>query len=73
VNMIYNLGGVELTNEYWDCECPDDNYQYIHAVSERQCDKCGVLREDQPYAHVNEVVAAGLPVKEQMENSEVNQ
>jgi hypothetical protein len=30
------------------------------------CDKCGALQEDQPSAHLNEVIEAGLPINPEL-------
>ena len=60
--MLQPIGDIILTSEYYDCECPDDGYRYIHSVSEPACPKCGVRREDGPDSHLSEVVAAGLPI-----------
>ena len=60
--MIYPIGNIILTDEYWDCECPDDGFDYIKPISLSHCDKCGALQEDQPSARLNEVIEAGLPV-----------
>jgi len=58
--MEYNCCGVTLSDAYWDCNCPDDSYQYIHPMSEKVCPKCGDHEEDCPQSHAAEVKAAGL-------------
>lgn len=43
--MIENIGGLELTDEYWDCEC---KINFIHPRSDNFCMKCKAERADQP-------------------------
>ena len=46
---------VELTPEYWDCECVAN---FIHRKSETlSCEKCNSIESDQPDSHVLEVGA----------------
>ncbi len=60
--MIENIGDIELTDEYWDCECEND---YIHLRSEETCPVCKALQEDQPSSHVSEVLRNGFVITEQ--------
>lgn len=60
--MIENIGGVKLTDEYWDCECEKN---FIHPRSEDVCTVCEAQRENQPNSHVTEVLAHGFIIKEQ--------
>lgn len=41
-------------NNFWDCDCEEN---YIHPVSQKQCEICGALEEDQPPARQNEIDA----------------
>lgn len=41
-----------LNLDYWDCECEHD---YIHALDETVCERCGQTRESGPSSHENEV------------------
>lgn len=43
--------GLELTSEYWDCEC---DFYYIHNRSKKVCEKCGAKRDDCPDSRVGE-------------------
>lgn len=43
----------ELTNLFWDCECPD---KYIHHAGIVMCLKCGATQEEQPNSHRLEVL-----------------
>lgn len=38
--------------EYWDCECKHD---YIRALDNVACERCGQTRESSPSSHENEV------------------
>lgn len=60
--MIENIGDIELTDEYWDCECEKD---YIHLHSEESCPVCKALQEDQPNSRVSEVLKNGFVITEQ--------
>jgi len=60
--MLETISDITLTDEYWDCDCPVDGFEYIKPASLSCCDKCGAFQEDQPSAHLNEVIVAGLPV-----------
>lgn len=52
------------TTEYWDCDCIRD---YIHSKSEKKCKLCGAeCSEDYPDSRVNEVLAAGLPLSDEV-------
>lgn len=57
--MIESIGGLELTNEYWDCEC---KINFIHPRSENFCMKCKTERIDQPDSSVTEVLGYGFPI-----------
>ena len=50
--FFYNPKSIETTPDYWDCECED---QYIHPNSERICDRCSCVREDQPNSRISEL------------------
>ena len=43
---------VELTDEFWDCECEKD---YIRSKTEVNCSKCGAFRDEQPDSRQEEV------------------
>jgi hypothetical protein len=47
------------TDKYWDCECLAN---FIHPKSQKKCDKCGAVEEEQPDSRVNEVLAEGFLV-----------
>jgi len=46
------VGDVETTEEFWDCECPED---FQHPKAEETCPKCKASRDSQPDSHVNEL------------------
>ena len=50
------------TSLFWDCECEED---YIQPAFRTECILCGVRREDQPDARVDEVLKTPyyLPVE----------
>ena len=48
---------IELSTEYWDCECERD---YIHSNDVSRCPRCGAMRDDQPPSRINEILASGL-------------
>jgi len=60
--MIENIGFIELTDVYWDCECEKD---YIHLHSEESCPVCKAQQEEQPDSHVSEVLKNGFVITEQ--------
>lgn len=60
--MIENIGDIELTDVYWDCECEKD---YIHLRSQESCPVCKAEQEDQPNSRVSEVLKNGFVITEQ--------
>jgi hypothetical protein len=59
--MIEYIGGLELTDEYWDCECERN---FIHPQSEGFCVNCQVERADQPDSRITEVLKYGLTISQ---------
>ena len=59
--MIENIGGLELTDEYWDCEC---KINFIHPRSDNFCMKCKAERADQPDSCVTEVLGYGFTISQ---------
>lgn len=59
--MIEYIGDLELTDEYWDCECEKD---FIHSRVDDFCIFCKVEREDQPDSRVSEVLDCGLIISQ---------
>lgn len=57
--MLTNSSAIQLTSEYWDCEC-DNNY--IHPKSQKTCEICKSWQESQPNSTVSEVIKSGYPV-----------
>jgi hypothetical protein len=55
--MVEYISNIELTNEYWDCECEKN---FIHSRLEDSCAICQAERENQPDSRVNEVLSHGL-------------
>ena len=55
--MIEIMRDLQLTDEYWDCECQKD---YIHFRSRKFCPVCKKMREDQPNSRVSEVLEQGF-------------
>lgn len=62
--MIEKIDDIELTNEYWDCECEKE---YIHLRSEESCQKCKALQEDQPDSRVSELLKFGFVTDDENE------
>jgi hypothetical protein len=60
--MIENIGDIELTDEYWDCECEKN---FIKNRSLDFCEICESWREDEPFSRINEVLKNGLLLQEQ--------
>ena len=60
--MIENIGDIELTDVYWDCECEKD---YIHLRSQESCPVCKAEQGDQPNSRVSEVLKNGFVITEQ--------
>jgi len=53
---------INLTEEYWDCECETN---YIHYKTKTWCPICKKQQEEQPPSRLNEVVEQGfMPAKE---------
>lgn len=50
---VENCGDIDLTPDYWDCECREN---YIHKRAEARCDICWAVRNEQPDARVDEVI-----------------
>jgi hypothetical protein len=59
--MIENIGGLELTDEYWDCECEGN---FIHSRSDDFCMMCKAERADQPDSRVAEVLGYGFTISQ---------
>ena len=55
--MIESMDDIELTDEYWDCECEKD---YIHLRLQDSCPVCKAESEDQPASRVPEVIKYGF-------------
>lgn len=51
------VGDIETTEEFWDCECPSDQV-FQHPKSQKSCEKCGALAENQPDSRVSELKAS---------------
>ncbi|QTA80667.1 Uncharacterized protein dnl_29780 [Desulfonema limicola] len=67
--MIEKVGDIELTNEYWDCECEKD---YIHLRSQEFCPICKAVQEDQPGSRVSEILKYGfVSVGQESESAQV--
>jgi hypothetical protein len=58
---------INLTEEYWDCECEKN---YIHYKTKIWCPICKKQIEEQPPSRVNEVVEQGF-ISAKETNSEV--
>ena len=43
---------IELTEDYWDCECV---LNFIHPKKEESCQTCKARRDEQPDSRVKEV------------------
>lgn len=39
------------TQEYWECDCCDDDY--IHSKDVERCELCNTDRDDAPYAIIS--------------------
>lgn len=61
--MIEYIGGLELTDEYWDCEC---KINFVHPQSESFCMRCHAERADQPNSRTTEVLKYGFAVSQTM-------
>ena len=59
--MTKNTKEIQLTSEYWDCECLKN---YIHPNSVSCCGRCGALKEDQPDSRVEEVEKTGFKISD---------
>ena len=57
---------IETTSQYYDCECDVD---YIHVPMAPGCPNCKAQYHEQPDSRVNEVLAAGLPLKATARNT----
>lgn len=57
--MIESMDDIELTDEYWDCECEKD---FIHLRSQESCPVCKAEQEDQPDSRVLEVLKYGFVI-----------
>jgi len=55
--MIESMDDIQLTDEYWDCECEKD---YIHLRLQESCPVCKAESEDQPDSRVQEVIKNGF-------------
>ncbi len=49
---VENVGNIQLTPDYWDCECRNN---YIHKKQEITCWICTTFSENQPDSRVDEV------------------
>ncbi len=49
---VENVGNIQLTPDYWDCEC---QHNYIHKKDEITCRICNAFLENQPDSRVDEV------------------
>lgn len=49
---IENIGDIETTPDFWDCEC-DKNY--IHKKKLAACNICNATADEQPDSRSNEV------------------
>jgi len=72
--MIEKFGDFTFTDEYWTCDCVTDYLKsvskgrdYIRPASLKRCEKCGAEQKHQPFATLDEVQKAGLPVKDMRE------
>ena len=54
------MDDVELTDEYWDCECEKE---YIHLRSQETCPICKAEQEEQPSSRVIEVLKYGFVMR----------
>ncbi len=54
------MGDIELTDEYWDCECEKE---YIHLRSQEICPICKAGQEEQPNSRVIEVLKYGFVIR----------
>ena len=50
---VENCGDIDLTPDYWDCECREN---YLHKKAETKCHVCLAVPDEQPDARVNEVI-----------------
>lgn len=50
----YGNAEPDLTPDYWDCDCGDDDY--IRPKENPVCAECGAERDEMPDAHLTEVV-----------------
>ena len=57
--MIESMDDIELTGEYWDCECEKD---FIHLRSQESCPICKAEQEDQPDSRATEVLKYGFVI-----------
>jgi len=57
--MIESMDDIELTDEYWDCECEKN---FIHLRSQESCPVCKAEQEDQPDSRVSEVLKNGFVI-----------
>ena len=49
---VENVGDIQLTPEYWDCEC---GANYIHKKAKARCVVCGSVSDEQPDSRIDEV------------------
>lgn len=50
---VEKIGNVQVTPDYWDCECLKN---YIHSKHDHECRECGYRYDEQPDSHVNELI-----------------
>lgn len=46
------LGEIILNLDYWDCEC---RHNFIHSITQQQCEVCSSEQEDCPSSREEEV------------------
>jgi hypothetical protein len=61
--MIENVGDLELTDEYWDCECERN---FIHPCIDEFCMVCEAKRVNQPDSRVAEVLSHGFIINQEI-------
>ena len=45
---IETRAGITLNLEYWDCECDNVGFGYIHPISENECVVCKSIQDELP-------------------------
>lgn len=49
---VENIGDIQLTPDYWDCEC---EHNYIRKKEELTCFVCETVPDEQPNSRADEV------------------